>query len=206
MLLEARAQPNAKMFFYKRTPAHCAAASGCHEALRQILDRGGAVRARDKSRLTLLHDAARGGDVKCIQMLLEASAFADMEARDKWGRTPLHWTVLNGSSEAARLLIQHGAELEPRHQPRRIQRRRTSLVQPPSLRALAVEMHPATHPIHSIFEEGHTRKLEAREEGDSPAGASVSAQRSCSPPPPALSALAPASSSLAPPPVQPPPT
>eukprot|EP00960_Hanusia_phi_P002586 75409-Hanusia_phi.AAC.2 len=31
MLLEAKAQPNAKMFFYKRTPAHCAAAAGCHE-------------------------------------------------------------------------------------------------------------------------------------------------------------------------------
>eukprot|EP00960_Hanusia_phi_P052586 761544-Hanusia_phi.AAC.1 len=90
-----------------------------------------------------------------------------MEARDKWGRSPLHWTILNGFSAAARLLVEQGAELEPKQQPRRVQRRRTSLVQPPSLRTLAREMHPPHHPIHTIFgEEREQRGERGRDEAD----------------------------------------
>jgi len=70
---------------------------------------------------------------------------ADVNARDKWGRTPLVWTVLNGHADAgqstchlrevnfvilrkstvcaARRLLEAGADLAPPHMPNRIQRR-----------------------------------------------------------------------------------
>ena len=52
-LLAAGARPNAKMFFYQRTPAHCAARAGSDAALAALLRAGAAPRARDKSRLTV---------------------------------------------------------------------------------------------------------------------------------------------------------
>ena len=151
MLLEAGASANAKMFFYSRSSAQCAAASACHEALKAILAAGGAVRVRDKMKLTLLHDAARGGAPSCIQEVLKAGASADIDARDKWGRTPLFWCVLNGHTDAARALVDAGAKVDPGKMPNRVQRRRTHLVQPQSLSALAREIHPPGHPIHALL-------------------------------------------------------
>mmetsp|Transcript_15027 Transcript_15027/g.35423 ORF Transcript_15027/g.35423 Transcript_15027/m.35423 type:complete len:425 (-) Transcript_15027:220-1494(-) len=150
-LLQHGAAPNAKMFFYKRTAAHCAAAAGCLPALQALHSAGAALRAKDKSRLSLLHDAARSGSAACIHWLLRASCAPDMDARDKWGRTPLHWTVLNGHAHAAAALVQAGAKLEPAKMPHRIQRRRTSLLQPPSLASLARQFHPPDHPLHAIL-------------------------------------------------------
>ena len=113
VLLEAGANVNAKMFFYSRSPAQCAAAAACDEALKAILAAGGAVRVRDKMKLTLLHDAARGGAPSCIDEVLKAGAGPDIDARDKWGRTPLFWCVLNGHTEAARALVDAGAKVDP---------------------------------------------------------------------------------------------
>jgi len=81
VLLAAGAGPNAKQFFYKRSPAQVAAAAGCASVLRLLLAHGAAARVRDKSRLTLMHDAARGGNVECIQLLLDAGAAPDVAAR-----------------------------------------------------------------------------------------------------------------------------
>ena len=86
-----------KMSFYARSPAQCAAAAACGEALDLLLASGAAVRVRDKMKLTLLHDAARGGDVACVRAVLRGGGAADVEARDKWGRTPLTWCVLEQS-------------------------------------------------------------------------------------------------------------
>ena len=94
LLLAAGAPANMKMSFYARSPAQCAAAAACGEALDLLLASGAAVRVRDKMKLTLLHDAARGGDVACVRAVLRGGGAADVEARDKWGRTPLTWCVL----------------------------------------------------------------------------------------------------------------
>jgi hypothetical protein len=67
MLLEAGTSANAKMFFYSRSPAQCAAASARHAALKVILAAGGSMKVRDKMKLDLLRDAARGGAPSCIQ-------------------------------------------------------------------------------------------------------------------------------------------
>ena len=85
------------------------------------------------------------------QMVMAAGGAADVNARDKWGRTPLFWCVLNSQTEAARELIIAGAHIDPEKMPHRVQRRRTHLEQPQSLGALARELHPPDHPIHSLL-------------------------------------------------------
>lgn len=74
------------MYFYKRTPAHSAACAGNAQALAALIAGGVAVRAKDKARLTVMHEAARGGSVECLELLVEAGASADVNSRDKWGR------------------------------------------------------------------------------------------------------------------------
>jgi len=79
-------QVNGKMYFYKRTPAHSAACAGNAEALAALIAGGVAVRAKDKARLTVMHEAARGGSVECLELLMDAGAGPDVNSRDKWGR------------------------------------------------------------------------------------------------------------------------
>ena len=60
---------------------------------------------------TLLHQAARGGHLDCLRLLLEAGA--KTSARNKYGRTPLDIAELNDNEEAAALLRQHAATEAP---------------------------------------------------------------------------------------------
>ena len=56
-----------------------------------------------------LHETAKTGDIKPLQTLLEQGA--DVNARNKYGDTPLHYAVSNGHTEIAQLLINKGADI-----------------------------------------------------------------------------------------------
>ena len=58
---------------------------------------------------SLLHYGAMYGQVELIRLLLENGAVVDH--LDSWGNTPLFAAVSNGHTEAARLLLSHGARL-----------------------------------------------------------------------------------------------
>ena len=60
----------------------------------------------------LLHQATQNGDVEQVKHLLELGANADHE--NEQGLTPLHWSALNGRSDLAELLIEHGAAINQR--------------------------------------------------------------------------------------------
>jgi len=59
-----------------------------------------------------LHKAAARGDLERVRELIKRRA--DVNARDKDGRTPLHHAAYNGRLEVARLLVERGADVNAR--------------------------------------------------------------------------------------------
>jgi len=112
-------------------PAHVTAlqlaASSSAGVLRTLLEAGAPVRGRDAAKQTLLHHAARAGNMAAIELLLERGALADINTADKWNRQALHWAILNNHPCAVEALLAAGAHAEPAAVPDRVHRRRTSL-------------------------------------------------------------------------------
>lgn len=70
------------------------------------IDRGGAsVRFADYDRRTPLHIAAAEGHLKICALLLERGA--DVNAKDRWGHTPLWDAKMNDHGEVQELLLRH---------------------------------------------------------------------------------------------------
>ena len=103
-----------------------AAQRGPVPLLRLLLSRGARSAARDDSGLTALHHASRAGaPLRVVSAVLEMLSGRDLSAskarpkpgapsdplaaRDRWGRTPLHWAVVNGHSSIVKLLLELGA-------------------------------------------------------------------------------------------------
>ncbi len=59
-----------------------------------------------------LLDAARKGDLKRVQKLLEAGA--DVNQRDNTGFTALHWAAMTNKLEVAKLLLRKKADINAR--------------------------------------------------------------------------------------------
>ena len=73
-----------------------------------LLEFGGDPNVRDRHGRTPLHHAAAEG--RGLEPLLEAGA--DPNARDKDGKTPLHYAVAHRHSDAVKLLLEYGAEVD----------------------------------------------------------------------------------------------
>jgi len=91
---------------------HRAAARGDLGKVRELIERGADVNARDNSGGTPLHWAAGIGRLDVARLLIEHGAYVD--ARDNYGWTPLHVAAYWGYVEVARLLIEHGADVNAR--------------------------------------------------------------------------------------------
>ena len=59
-----------------------------------------------------LLDAARKGDLKQVEKLLDAGA--DVNQLDNTGFTALHWAAMTNRQEVAKLLIRHKADINAR--------------------------------------------------------------------------------------------
>ncbi|MBI5252378.1 MAG: ankyrin repeat domain-containing protein [Desulfomonile tiedjei] len=57
-----------------------------------------------------LIDAATRGDLSDVNTALDKGA--DVNARDKFGRTPLHWAAYKGHVEAMKSLLSRGADID----------------------------------------------------------------------------------------------
>ena len=60
----------------------------------------------------LLHEATQDGDLERVKNLLAQGAHVDHE--NEQGLAPLHWSALNGRSDLAAVLIEHGADINQR--------------------------------------------------------------------------------------------
>ncbi|XP_048661022.1 neurogenic locus notch homolog protein 4 isoform X4 [Marmota marmota marmota] len=107
-LLEAGANPN-QPDQAGRTPLHAAVAADAREVCQLLLgSRQTAVDACTEDGTTPLMLAARLAVEDLVEELIAAQA--DVGARDKWGKTALHWAAAVNNARAARSLLQAGAD------------------------------------------------------------------------------------------------
>lgn len=95
---------------------HLAAARGRAETLRALLDAGAPPGAKDADKQTILHLAARSGDVETVRVAADAvkhlqTRRGGLEAWDRWKRTAADWALREGSGDALRALRDAGAKL-----------------------------------------------------------------------------------------------
>ncbi|KAK5912274.1 hypothetical protein CesoFtcFv8_002166 [Champsocephalus esox] len=102
-------------------PLHLAALYGYPDCCRKLLSNGqfyimpsqvpsagDDINVLDDHGRTCLHAAASGGNVDCLNLLLN-SANADLDAKDHLGRSPLHYTAANGNSQCTISMVRAGA-------------------------------------------------------------------------------------------------
>jgi ankyrin repeat protein len=85
-----------------------AAAGGDAEAVKEFLDAGTDVNAKDKGRFSTLHFAVGGGHTEIVELLITKGA--DVNVKDD-GVTPLHFAARHGHEEIVELLITKGADV-----------------------------------------------------------------------------------------------
>ena len=95
-------------------PIHCAAASGCNEAIKIFLDAGCAPDAADKYGRTPLYNAAGSGHLPTMELLLDHGSQVGLPTNSATGRSPLLKTISNGYLECAQRLLKAGADLHDR--------------------------------------------------------------------------------------------
>ncbi len=89
-----------------------AAEQGNIEAVKQHLDAGSEVNAKNDYGVTPLHYAAIGHK-KIVELLIANGA--DVNVKHNWGRTPLHYAAFYGHKEIAELLIAEGADVNAKN-------------------------------------------------------------------------------------------
>ena len=88
------------------TPLHAAAHKGHADVVRLLLDRGARIDSLNNSNATPLHVAAGHGQCEILRLLLEAGAAVN---GSEGTRAPFLETIFNSQPEAARALLEAGA-------------------------------------------------------------------------------------------------
>ena len=147
-LLAAGAAPTA-VDSNARAPLHrCAAAPGGAQCARLLLEASAPIAMRDRAEQSALHFCARSGDAETMKVLAAAGARRGcLDWLDRWGRTPLTWTVLRADApgaaarDVAAALLALGASPTPVVLKVSVQNRRTTLP-PEGPLALATRRFP----------------------------------------------------------------
>ena len=90
-------------------PLEQATLNGQGETIRNLIERGDDINARNNRGYTPLHLAATRGNSEVVQLLLENGAEVNAVATDS-GCTPLHYAASLGHVELCELLVRYGAD------------------------------------------------------------------------------------------------
>lgn len=91
------------------TSLHRAAAEGDLEWVKELLESGAAINAKNERGLTALHRAINRGKRQIVELLLDKGA--DVNAKDDKGFTPLFSAIGNRDYEMVKLLVDKGANV-----------------------------------------------------------------------------------------------
>ncbi|XP_029007428.1 serine/threonine-protein phosphatase 6 regulatory ankyrin repeat subunit C-like [Betta splendens] len=80
-----------------------------HFTTTQVLSAGFDINISDDHGRTCLHAAASGGNVDCLNLLLNSGA--ELEMKDHLGRSPLHYAAASGNRQCTASLVRAGAEV-----------------------------------------------------------------------------------------------
>ena len=112
LLLDHGANVNARDN-HGNTALHFAASGGPPNTARILLERGANVNSQNNKGLTPLHQASqsmREGYLDIMHFLLDHGA--NWNSRDNHGNTALHFVASKGRLEAARILLERGADVD----------------------------------------------------------------------------------------------
>ncbi|KAH9504259.1 hypothetical protein Btru_064469 [Bulinus truncatus] len=96
----------------QQTPLHLAVKLDFLEAVDILLKSGANVNSVDCTGSSAIHMAVQGRSTKCLQMLLDRCSYAELNARNFDGLTPLHTAVDNGDLDQVELLLKYGADID----------------------------------------------------------------------------------------------
>ena len=109
---------------YGVTPLQLAAVNGSVTAATALLEAGADPNAVLPEGESILMTAARTGEPALLALLLDRGA--DLKAREQWyGETALIWAVAENHADAARVLLERGADVNLRSASLEFARRRT---------------------------------------------------------------------------------
>ena len=99
---------------YGNTPLYSSVMYKEPELCRLLCERGDVDvdKGHDYTRNTALHFAASSGRMECMRILPDVGK-ANANAKDDGSNTPLDYAAIEGHIEAATLLIERGAEINP---------------------------------------------------------------------------------------------
>lgn len=108
LLLEKGANVNAKGYA-NLTALHYACRFDMLEVTHHLVNNAGAdINAGDEVDNKPLHEAARMGNLKCVEVLLQKGA--DLEVKNKLGSTPFQLACLNARSALVEVLLKRGVD------------------------------------------------------------------------------------------------
>ena len=96
-----------------RTPLHLAILHGCYEAVWSLLQGRASLDAEDESGRGVLHYAASADNIQILKLLLSYDGVhALMDARDRYGDTPLRSAFRWGHAHHRAILVAFGANVD----------------------------------------------------------------------------------------------